>query len=140
MKAAQAEVTKLKEQIQARVKADADAAVKAAVARGAIAPKNEAIQAKWRETIEKDPSAIAMLEALPGNPALKPVTAASATASAGAGAIQTGGAEGEHEFVTASRAKAAEEKISFAAASAKVAGENPALYRSYAESLAPQAR
>ena len=47
-----------------RAKSDADAAVKAAVDRGAIPPANTELQAKWRETIQRDPTAAALLASL----------------------------------------------------------------------------
>lgn len=51
----------------ARVKSDAAAKVAAAVARGALPPKDEAIQAKWRGLIESDASHADLLAAMPGN-------------------------------------------------------------------------
>lgn len=48
-----------------RAKKDADAAIAAAVARGALPPKDEAMQAKWREVILADPANAALLAALP---------------------------------------------------------------------------
>jgi hypothetical protein len=72
------ELEKVQGEIKARNKATADAAVKAAVSRGVIAPKDEAVQAKWRGLIEADPSNEVLLANAPVNPALKPVTQPSA--------------------------------------------------------------
>ncbi len=74
LKAQLAELQALKAKDADRRKADAKAAVDAAVARGAIPPKDEAIQAKWREMIEAEPKHAELLSALPGNPALERVT------------------------------------------------------------------
>ncbi|ODU24839.1 MAG: hypothetical protein ABS95_01420 [Verrucomicrobia bacterium SCN 57-15] len=60
--------------IKARRKADAKKAVEAAVARGALPPKDEALQAKWMALIESDESNAELLAKQPDNPALKPVT------------------------------------------------------------------
>jgi phage I-like protein len=57
-----------------RRKADAKAAVEAAVARGAIPAKDEQLQAKWRGMLETDPAKAELLAALPGNPALSRIT------------------------------------------------------------------
>ncbi len=65
-----------------RRKADAKAVVDAAVARGALPPKDEKVQAKWLDLIEADPSHAQLLAAMPGNPALERVT------SPGIGEIQ----------------------------------------------------
>ncbi len=53
-----------------RCKADASAAVKAAVLRGALPAQDTVLQAKWAGMIERDPGAAEMLAALPANPAL----------------------------------------------------------------------
>jgi hypothetical protein len=50
---------------------DADEAVKAAVKRGAIAAKDEALQATWKQKCAEDPSNIVLLAAIPGSPALQ---------------------------------------------------------------------
>ena len=63
-------------------KEKADAAVRAAVARGAIPAKDEALQAKWRSLIEADESHAALLTALPAHP-----VAASAAGATGGPAI-----------------------------------------------------
>lgn len=64
------QITALQTELRAIRKEQAQAAVEAAVARGAIPPKDEAIQAKWREQIERDPSAATLLSLIPGNPIL----------------------------------------------------------------------
>jgi hypothetical protein len=74
LKAQLADYETLKAEAVKRIKADADVAVKAAVARGAIPIKDEKIQAQWRGLIESNAAHIELLNALPGNPALKPVT------------------------------------------------------------------
>lgn len=74
LKAQLVELQALKAKDADRRKADAKAAVDAAVARGAIPPKDEAIQAKWREMIEAEPEHAKLLAALPANPALERVT------------------------------------------------------------------
>jgi phage I-like protein len=75
LKAQLAELTALKTKDAERRKADAKAAVDAAVARGALPAKDDAIQAKWAAMIEADPKHAELLAALPDNPALKRVTA-----------------------------------------------------------------
>ena len=73
-----AQLSKTIEALQAkensRRKVEADTAVKAAVARGALPPKDEAIQAKWRGLIEADPTHATLLDAMPSSPALSRVT------------------------------------------------------------------
>lgn len=68
------ELVQLRARDAQRRKDDAKKAVDAAVARGALPPKDEAIQAKWLGLIEADPSHAALLDAMPGNPALQRVT------------------------------------------------------------------
>ncbi len=68
--------------LQARLKQleqeKAAAAVKAAVARGALPPQNETLQAKWREWCEASPEMIEALNALPGKEQLaQPITGGS---------------------------------------------------------------
>lgn len=112
------EVTTLKAAAQERAKNDAKAAVSAAVARGALPPKDEAIQAKWRSLIEADPSNAELLGKLQGNPALQ----ASTTASLAAGATGSGATGGEAEqFVEAVKAKHAELKDRSKAVDAAIA-------------------
>ena len=60
-----AELSKLKEAVEARSKRDADAVVASAVARGIIAPKDEAVQTKWRDLILKDPANADLLHKQP---------------------------------------------------------------------------
>lgn len=74
--ASQNELATLKAKDAARRKADAVALVATAVARGALPPKDEAIQAKWTSLIEADPSHAQLLATLPGNDLTKPVTSA----------------------------------------------------------------
>lgn len=52
------------------LKARAEAQVRAAVARGALPAANQAIQAKWQGLLEADEANAALLEALPGHPAI----------------------------------------------------------------------
>lgn len=68
------ELVQLRAKEAQRRKADAQAAVDAAVARGALPPKDEKIQAKWLGLIEADPSHASLLASMPGNPALQRVT------------------------------------------------------------------
>ena len=82
LQAKSAELDALKAKDATRRKADAQAAVDTAVARGAIPAKDEAIQAKWRGMIESNPDHAELLAALPDNPALTLVT------QPGEGAIQ----------------------------------------------------
>jgi hypothetical protein len=49
---------------------DAEAAVKAAVKRGAIAPKDTELQAKWTKRCVEDPENIELLASIKGSPAL----------------------------------------------------------------------
>lgn len=73
-KAQLSELVTLRAADAARRKADAKAATDAAVARGAIPAKDEAIQGKWRNMIEANPDHAELLVALPANPALTRVT------------------------------------------------------------------
>ena len=59
-----------------RRKADAKSKVDAAVARGAIPAKDEALQAKWRGLIEADPAHADLLDTLAGNNATRVITSA----------------------------------------------------------------
>jgi len=74
LKAKEAELETLKAKDAQRRKDDAKSIVDAAVARGALPPKDEAIQAKWRGLIESDPSHAQLLAALPGATLLNRVT------------------------------------------------------------------
>jgi hypothetical protein len=74
LKAQLAELATLKAAEVKRREKDADDAVKAATARGAIPPKDEAVQAKWRELIIANPDHAQLLAALPDSPALSRVT------------------------------------------------------------------
>ncbi len=65
-----AENAKLKEAAEARARRDADACIASAVSRGAIAPKDEAGQDKWRKLILADPANAELLAKQPGKPAL----------------------------------------------------------------------
>ncbi len=70
-----------------RRKSDAAAQVAAAVARGALAPRDEAIQAKWRGLIEADPSHASLLAALPSSSLLTPITSPGGHVEARSGLI-----------------------------------------------------
>lgn len=74
IKAQLAELEALKAADAKRRKDDAKRAVDAAVARGAIPPKDEAVQAKWLGLIEANPDHAQLLAAMPDSPALRPVT------------------------------------------------------------------
>ncbi|MCX8090599.1 MAG: hypothetical protein N3I86_06625 [Verrucomicrobiae bacterium] len=65
-----AELSRLKDDLEARKRRDAEACVASAVARGAIAPKDEATQKKWRDLILSDPANAELLAKLPGKPAV----------------------------------------------------------------------
>jgi hypothetical protein len=73
LKAKQAELTaiqkraeELESTVQAQRKRDEEAAIAAAVARGAIGQKDDALQAKWRKSIQADPASIELLNGIPG--------------------------------------------------------------------------
>jgi hypothetical protein len=68
--ALRAKLAKSQEQIELRAKADAQAAVAAAVKRGAIPAADTALQAKWQDRCEKDPTAVELLAAIPDSPLL----------------------------------------------------------------------
>jgi hypothetical protein len=75
-KAQQAEQREL-----ARREADAAAAVKKAVERGALPAQDETVQAKWRKLIAADPSNEVLLANLPDNPAMGTVVKAKSGAT-----------------------------------------------------------
>ena len=94
-----AEVKKENETLKAKIKAleddkkkeqevAAQSAVDKATEDGRIPPKDEKVKAKWVSILEKDPSAIMALEALPVNPALLRVVQAKRQED---GAIDTNG-------------------------------------------------
>jgi hypothetical protein len=60
---AEAKAARFETQIKAQREKEADEAVKAAVARGAILPKDEAFQAKWKAIIMADPTSVELLNA-----------------------------------------------------------------------------
>lgn len=64
------ELGKLKEEVAARSRRDAEAIVASAVTRGVIPAKDEAEQKKWRELIIADPANADRLAKLPGRVAL----------------------------------------------------------------------
>lgn len=64
------QVINLQAEIKARNERMADDAIKAAVARGAIAPKDEAVQARYRKLISEDPANVVLVESLPASAAL----------------------------------------------------------------------
>jgi len=70
-------LAKVQGEIKARNLATAKAAVLAAVKRGALPPKDTAIQAQWEEILASDPTKEVLLASMQGNPALTPITAAS---------------------------------------------------------------
>lgn len=74
LEALQAENQTLREELQARRKADAKAAVDAAIRRGVIPPKNEAIIAKWTAQIEANPADADLLATMAGNDITRPIT------------------------------------------------------------------
>lgn len=78
------ELKTAKEAIQAQRSKEAKAAIDAAVARGAIAPKDEATQGRWQKLIEADPANADLLGKQPGRNMSGPITA-------GAGSDQGGG-------------------------------------------------
>lgn len=88
LKAQLAELETLKAAESTRRKADATAAVNAAVARGAIPPKDEVLQAKWRGLVEANPDHAQLLAALPDNPALTRVTTPGAGVTAHDGPVE----------------------------------------------------
>lgn len=57
-------------EIQARNGKQAEEAIQAAIARGAIPAQDQAIQARYRSLIEQDPANVVLLASLPANPAL----------------------------------------------------------------------
>jgi len=61
----------LEENLVAQRTKDAAEAVKAAVKRGAIPLKDEALQAKWQKRLVEDPEAIELLASMKGSPALE---------------------------------------------------------------------
>lgn len=65
------EIVNLKQAIQARNKADADAAVQAAVQRGAIPAANTALQARWAARLTEKPEDRELLDTLPDAAALQ---------------------------------------------------------------------
>jgi len=78
LEAAQAELNttrdklaRLEQELEARKRRDADACIQAAVARGAIAPKDETTIERWRKLILEDPANAELLAKLPGRPALQ---------------------------------------------------------------------
>ena len=122
LKAAQAENEKV-------TKAQAVSAIDAAVVSGRIAPKDDALKAKWVDAFARDPEGTqAMLDSLPQNPALRTIVKAK-DASAAAGA------NGEHPFLVKAKAYATEHKVSDGDAIMTVAKADPKLYDEYRDSL-----
>jgi len=68
--AAKKQVDDLKAQADERKRRDADACVASAVSRGAIAPKDETGQKRWRDLIISDPANAELLAKQPGRPAI----------------------------------------------------------------------
>lgn len=77
-----AELEALRAQLSTVRKDKAKTAVDAAIARGALPAKDEAIHAKWMGLIEADPTHEQLLASMPGNAALQRVT------TPGAGIVQ----------------------------------------------------
>lgn len=112
LQARQAETDALKAKLAAFEKADADrrkadakARVDAAIARGALPPKDEALQAKWRGLIEADPAHAALLDALPGTSITRTITKSGA-----AGATVVIAKDGLVESLRAMRAAAGSDR------------------------------
>ena len=70
LEAAKAQLDNLKAELAARARRDAETIVASAVARGAIAAKDEVAQKRWIELIVADPKNAELLNKLPGKPAL----------------------------------------------------------------------
>ncbi len=85
LETARAETETLKAKLAERSKADAQAAVQAAIERGALAPKDTTLHAKWQAAIEADPNAKAMLDAIPAAAVLQ---AGRITSTPGAGRVE----------------------------------------------------
>lgn len=66
----QAKLATEEQERQKRAKADAEAAVKAAVERGAIPAADTELQAKWKARLTADPASVELLAAIKGAPAL----------------------------------------------------------------------
>jgi hypothetical protein len=76
----QAKADRLERERSTRIEADAEAAIKVAVERGAIAAQDTATQAQWKKLLVADPAHSALLAKLPGNPALgAPIVASDAS-------------------------------------------------------------
>jgi phage I-like protein len=73
--ALQAKLADAEERLAAMRKEKAQAAVQAAVERGALPPLDKAIQAKWADLVEQDESHLELLAALPGKTALQSAAA-----------------------------------------------------------------
>jgi len=87
--ALQTELAALKAKETQRRKTDAAAKVAAAVARGALPPKDDAIQAKWRGLLELDPAHAELLASLPGADITQTVTSAGHAIHAKDGAVES---------------------------------------------------
>jgi hypothetical protein len=88
VEALEAKATALEAKEKERIKLDAKAAVDTAVARGALAPKDEALQAKWRGLIESDPKHLELLNTLPGRDLTQQVTSSGGHIQAKAGVVE----------------------------------------------------
>jgi hypothetical protein len=136
---------KVQGEIQAMNKAKAVAAIQAAIARGALPPKDQAIQAHWQGMIEADPTKVVLLEAIPGNPALAPVTAASAQNAGGGAALQASGVQitrEDSQQVLYAYATAKSDRTVYRNGKAITAAEADALARAaiYAREISPRLR
>lgn len=86
----QREIDALAAADQRRRESDADAAVQKAVARGAIAARDEAARQSWKDLLVASPENAALLEKVPGHPALSTVGVTSAIAAKSAGNVAIG--------------------------------------------------
>lgn len=71
LEAAQNRVKELEAALEAAHAERAEAALRAAIERGALPAADEALHARWRRLLMSDPSAAALLAALPGHPAIQ---------------------------------------------------------------------
>jgi hypothetical protein len=74
---------RLQGELRAARTRDAQAAVQAAIARGALPPQDAALQAHWTRLLESDPTHASLLAALPGQPALQTIVPSGQAGSGG---------------------------------------------------------
>jgi hypothetical protein len=65
-----AQIAELRQQIQAKAEKEAEEAIEAAVARGALAAKDHEARARWKKLLAEAPANLVLLQALQGNAAL----------------------------------------------------------------------